>query len=198
MILYSLFIRSCRFWHKNDTYLIRPLPNAEAEQMFLERVVLKWLFDFWRYLSHFSNPFIFRAPYCAKKGLFRAPLIFARFVGAKIKGARKLKGLRYSIVYVTSKVSEMLLKGDVRSNFYHIFFLSNLKVFFLTITKIYILSIFVFLLPKYSALKFFYCCHGCNICDVKIALFSKLRLRKKIFSEGVCLIVRVRIFHLIL
>ena len=28
------------------------------------------------------------------------------------------------------------LKGDVRSNFYHIFFLSNLKVFFLTITKI--------------------------------------------------------------
>ena len=71
------------------------------------------------------------------------------------------------------------IKGDVRSNFYHIFFLSNLKVFFLTITKIYILSIFVFLLPKYSALKFFYCCHGCNICDVKIALFSKLRLRKK-------------------
>ena len=33
------------------------------------------------------------------------------------------------------------LKGDARSNFYHIFFLSNLKVFFLTITKIYILSI---------------------------------------------------------
>ena len=89
-------------------------------------------------------------------------------------------------------------KGDVRSNFYHIFFLSNLKLFFLTITKIYILSIFVFLMPKYRALKFFYCCHGCKICDVKIALFRKLRLRKKCLVKAVCLIVRVRIFHLIL
>ena len=77
-------------------------------------------------------------------------------------------------------------KGNVRSNFYHIFFLANLKVFFLTITKIYILSVFVFLFPKYSPLKLFYCCHGCKICDVKIALFSK------------CLIVGVHIFHLIL
>ena len=91
--------------------------------------------------------------------------------------------------------SEMkVLKGDVRSNFYHIFFLSNLKLFFLTITKIYILSIFVFLISKYRALKFFYCCHGCKFCDVKIALFRKLRLRKKCLVK----VVRVRIFHLIL
>ena len=64
MILYSLFIRSSRFLHQNDTLintlitfkaiktfsgvenLIRQLPNAEAEQMFLERVILKFLFDF--------------------------------------------------------------------------------------------------------------------------------------------------------
>ena len=79
MILYSLFIPILAPKRHIDKYFdyikqlkpfqgsktfIRPLPNAEAEQMFLERVVLKCLFDFWGYLRHFLNSrpaFNFRA-----------------------------------------------------------------------------------------------------------------------------------------
>ena len=51
--------------------------------------------------------------------------------------------------------SKRLLKGDVRSNFYHTFFLSNWKAFFLTITKIYILSIICLFNTEIQRIKIF-------------------------------------------
>ena len=47
-----------------------------------------------------SHTFNFRTGPCAKNHLFRAPLIFAHFLCTKIKGAQKLRELRYVITII--------------------------------------------------------------------------------------------------